>query len=67
MPCKPPNALVTIVGQAIFHTAAWSGPPTIERSYREAVAVTQLTGAVDARRRASRASRLHGPGPAAEI
>ena len=32
IPCRPPMRFVRIVGQAIFHTVARSGPSTIERS-----------------------------------
>ena len=32
MPCRPPTALVSMVGQAMFHTALPSGPSTMERS-----------------------------------
>ena len=32
MPCNPPKMLVSIVGHAIFQTAGWSGPSTIDRS-----------------------------------
>lgn len=71
----------SIVGHAIFHTAARSGPSTIDRSYRDfaggapapvgsgavaAPSVTQLTGTGVVRPRASSASRLHEPPPAAE-
>src|ERR1044071_4533131 len=34
MPCNPPIAFVSIVGQAIFQTAGCSGPSTMERSNR---------------------------------
>ena len=61
-----PVAFVAIVGQASFQTAGRSAPSTIARSYREAVSVTQWAGTAEARRRASSASRLQGPGPAAE-
>src|SRR5215210_3878791 len=40
IPCSPPMMLVSIVGQAIFHTASRSGPSTIERSNRLAGAAT---------------------------
>jgi len=67
MPGKPLMMFTTIVGQAIFQTAARSGPSTIERSKRAAGSVTQLTGTAEVLRRcASTASRLQGPGPAAE-
>src|ERR1043166_4582685 len=36
MPWTPPMTLVSIVGQAILHTARTSGPSTMERSYRPA-------------------------------
>jgi hypothetical protein len=32
MPCRPPITLVSIVGQASFHTAGPSGPSMMERS-----------------------------------
>src|SRR5687768_1892704 len=34
MPCRPPMMLVSMLGQAIFHTAERSGPSVMERSYR---------------------------------
>lgn len=42
IPWSPPKMFVSIVGHAIFHTAARNGPSTMERSYRPAAA----TGAV---------------------
>src|ERR1041385_4525703 len=36
IPWPPPMTLVSIVGQAILHTARPSGPSTMERSYRPA-------------------------------
>src|SRR6186713_1189851 len=48
MPCRPPIVFCSIVGHAMRHTAAPSGPSTMERSYLAAGWAGCAGGAADA-------------------
>src|SRR6185436_2569180 len=64
IPCNPPTTLVSIVGQASFHTAGRSGPSIIDRSYflRPGLAPgSAATGAAGAAAVASDNSCHHAP------
>src|SRR5688572_18296530 len=47
MPCRPPTTLVSIDGQAIFHTAGCNGPSIIDRSYRGRSSIVAMESRAD--------------------